>query len=46
MMDDGSIVLSGNGGVYFIVDMVREKNIKTCVRSDRLSNTSVIPLGG
>ena len=23
----------------------REKNIKTCVRSDRLSNTSVIPLG-
>ena len=24
--------------------MVREKNIKTCVRSDRLSNTSVIPL--
>ena len=25
--------------------MIREKNIKTCVRSDRLSNTSVIPLG-
>ena len=25
--------------------MIREKKIKTCVRSDRLSNTSIIPLG-
>jgi len=44
LLDDGRIVLSGNGGVISIIDMVREKNIKTCVRSDRLSNTSVIPL--
>jgi len=45
LLDDGRIVLSGNGGVISVVDMIREKNIKTCVRSDRLSNTSVIPLG-
>ena len=44
LLDDGRIVLSGNGGVISVSDMVREKNIKTCVRSDRLSNTSVIPL--
>ena len=36
---------SGNGGVVSVIDMNREKNIKTCVRSDRLSNTSIIPLG-
>ena len=45
LLDDGRIVLSGNGGVVSVIDMIREKNIKTCVRSDRLSNTSVIPLG-
>lgn len=45
LLDDGRIVLSGNGGVIAVVDMIREKNIRTCVRSDRLSNTSVIPLG-
>ena len=45
LLDDGRIVLSGNGGVITVIDMIREKNIKTCVRSDRLSNTSVIPLG-
>tara|TARA_Y100000817_G_scaffold124578_1_gene97611 strand:- start:2666 stop:3796 length:1131 start_codon:yes stop_codon:yes gene_type:complete len=45
LLDDGRIVLSGNGGVISVIDMIREKNIKTCVRSDRLSNTSVIPLG-
>jgi photosystem II stability/assembly factor-like uncharacterized protein len=45
LLDDGRIVLSGNGGVISIVDMIREKNIKTCVRSDRLSNTSIIPIG-
>ena len=45
LLDDGRIVLSGNGGVISIIDMVREKNIRTCVRSDRLSNTSVLPLG-
>ena len=37
--------MSGNGGVVSVIDMIREKNIKTCVRSDRLSNTSIIPLG-
>ena len=45
LLEDGRIVLSGNGGVVSVIDMVREKNIKTCVRSDRLSNTSIIPLG-
>ena len=45
LLDDGRIVLSGNGGVISVIDMIREKNIKTCVRSDRLSNTSIIPLG-
>ena len=45
LLDDGRIVLSGNGGVISVIDMIREKNIKTCVRSDRLSNTSVIPIG-
>ena len=45
LLEDGRIVLSGNGGVVTVIDMVREKNIKTCVRSDRLSNTSIIPLG-
>ena len=44
LLDDGRIVLSGNGGVVTVIDMVREKNIKTCVRSDRLSNTSIIPI--
>ena len=45
LLDDGRIILSGNGGVVSVIDMIREKNIKTCVRSDRLSNTSIIPLG-
>ena len=45
LLDDGRIVLSGNGGVISVVDMIREKKIITCVRSDRLSNTSVVPLG-
>ena len=44
LLDDGRIVLSGNGGVISVIDMIREKNIKTCVRSDRLSNTSIIPI--
>tara|TARA_B100001121_G_scaffold251420_1_gene227646 strand:- start:227 stop:1351 length:1125 start_codon:yes stop_codon:yes gene_type:complete len=45
VLDDGRIALSGNGGVVSIVDLVRKKNIETCVRSDRLSNTSIVPLG-
>tara|TARA_B100001121_G_C18457761_1_gene511744 strand:- start:11 stop:751 length:741 start_codon:yes stop_codon:yes gene_type:complete len=45
VLNDGRIALSGNGGVVSIVDLVRKKNIETCVRSDRLSNTSIIPLG-
>ena len=45
LLEDGRIVLSGNGGVVSVIDMIRNKNIKTCVRSDRLSNTAVIPLG-
>ncbi len=45
LLDDGRIALSGNGGVVSIVDLIRKKNIETCIRSDRLSNTSIIPLG-
>ena len=45
LLEDGRIVMSGNGGVVTVIDMVRDKTIKTCVRSDRLSNTSIIPLG-
>ena len=44
VLNDGRIALSGNGGVISIVDLVKKNNIETCVRSDRLSNTSIIPL--
>ena len=29
-----------------IVDLYRKKTVETCVRSDRLSNTSIVYLGG
>ena len=45
LLEDGRIALSGNGGVVSVVDLIRKKNIETCVRSDRLSNTSIVPLG-
>ena len=45
LLEDGRIALSGNGGVVSIVDLIRKKNIETCVRSDRLSNTSIVPIG-
>ena len=44
VLNDGRIALSGNGGVVSIVDLIKKNNIETCVRSDRLSNTSIIPL--
>ena len=44
-LDDGRIAISGNGGAISIIDLYRNKNIETCVRSDRLSNTSVVYLG-
>ena len=44
-LDDGRIAISGNGGAISIIDLYRKKNIETCVRSDRLSNTSVVYLG-
>jgi len=44
-LDDGRIAMSGNGGAIAIIDLYRKKNIETCVRSDRLSNTSVVYLG-
>ena len=46
MMDDGRIAISGNGGSVTVVDLYRKKSIETCVRSDRLSNTSIVYLGG
>ena len=44
VLDDGRVAISGNGGVISIVDLVKKKNIETCIRSDRMSNTSIIPL--
>ena len=44
VLNDGRIALSGNGGVISIVDLIKKNTIETCVRSDRLSNTSIIPL--
>jgi photosystem II stability/assembly factor-like uncharacterized protein len=38
-------VLSGNGGVVSIIDLdPSTRTIETCIRADRLSNTSVIPI--
>ena len=45
MLEDGRIAISGNGGTISIIDLYRKKNIETCVRSDRLSNTSLVYLG-
>tara|TARA_Y100001970_G_C14164049_1_gene820220 strand:- start:567 stop:1652 length:1086 start_codon:yes stop_codon:yes gene_type:complete len=45
VLDDGRVAVSGNGGVVSIIDLVKKMNIETCIRSDRLSNTSIIPLG-
>ena len=45
ILDDGRIAISGNGGSVSVVDLFRKKNIETCVRSDRLSNTSIVYLG-
>ena len=44
VLDDGRVAISGNGGVVSIIDLVKKMNIETCIRSDRLSNTSIIPL--
>ena len=44
VLDDGRIAISGNGGAVSIVDLHRNRDIQTCVRADRLSNTSIIQL--
>ena len=44
LLDDGRIAMSGNGGAISIVDLHRNRDIQTCVRADRLSNTSIIQL--
>ena len=44
ILDDGRIAISGNGGAISIVDLHRNRDIQTCVRADRLSNTSIIQL--
>ena len=46
MLEDGRIAISGNGGAISVIDLFKKKNIETCIRSDRLSNTSVVYLGG
>lgn len=44
VLDDGRVAMSGNGGVVSIIDLSRGQNIQTCIRGDRLSNTSIIQL--
>ena len=44
VLDDGRIAMSGNGGAVSIVDLHRNGDIQTCIRADRLSNTSIIQL--
>ena len=44
VLDDGRIAMSGNGGAISIVDLHRNRDIHTCVRADRLSNTSILQL--
>ena len=44
VLDDGRIAMSGNGGAVTIVDLHRDRDIQTCVRADRLSNTSILQL--
>ena len=45
VMEDGRIAISGNGGTVTIIDLFKKRVIETCVRSDRLSNTSIVYLG-
>ena len=44
ILDDGRIAISGNGGAIIVVDLHKKKEIQTCIRADRLSNTSIIQL--
>ena len=44
VLDDGRIAMSGNGGAVAIVDLHKDRDIQTCVRADRLSNTSILQL--
>ena len=44
VLDDGRIAMSGNGGAVTIVDLHKDRDIQTCVRADRLSNTSILQL--
>ncbi|MDC0032768.1 YCF48-related protein [Pelagibacteraceae bacterium] len=40
-LNNGNYIVSGNGGVVTIIDLDNETT-ETCIRGDRLSNTSVI----
>ncbi len=40
-LNNGNYIISGNGGVITILDLENETT-ETCIRGDRLSNTSVI----
>lgn len=42
-LKNGNFIISGNGGVVTILDMENETT-ETCIRGDRLSNTSVIEI--
>jgi photosystem II stability/assembly factor-like uncharacterized protein len=41
LLNNGNYIISGNGGVVTIIDLENETT-ETCIRGDRLSNTSVI----
>ena len=42
-LNNGNYIISGNGGVVTILDLENETT-ETCIRGDRLSNTSVIEI--
>mgnify|MGYP001162798069 FL=1 len=42
-LNNGNYIISGNGGVIAILDLENETT-ETCIRGDRLSNTSVIEI--
>lgn len=44
MLSNASIAMSGNGGAISTLDINSKRTISTCVRSDRLSNTSLVQL--
>ena len=44
MLSNASVAMSGNGCAISTLDINSKRTISTCVRSDRLSNTSLVQL--